>query len=365
MTSAAHINNDCLRARIHQLRIWTARLPLNTPLVHATADAPYLESVVVEVGLDTGVRGRAEVRGNGEYATGEDTPRILKALLTVDLAGGPVDATETIHSLLTESKLAAMALDVAVADASARALDLPLHRYWAPSSVGVTSVRTHAQIGFLDDAVRARHLAAAGFDRLKVRVGTADSKADLARLRDIADAAGPEMQLIVDANAGWSLEQALEVELALRDLPVVWLEQPVATVTELSLLREQSEVPIYADEVARDAATVQALAGMVDGVHLKLEKCGTVASLFETVEAARDAGLAVALGQMDQGRLGCAVTTHLAVALGFPRAELWGCASITRDLTDELCMVDGGVHVPTGAGTGIDRIDTNLLKEVA
>lgn len=364
---STNLVNEHSAEAITGFRAWTVALPLCRRLHHATADVGALTSVVVEVELSDGVRGYAEVRSNGAYATGEDEASIVAALRAVPLTGRTTG--EIGADLSGQSLLAWMAVDTAVWDAVARKSDVPLYQAWNPIAAKADSVRTHAQIGFGDVATAeeaARTFAAAGFDRIKIRVGAPDLSTDIARVQAIRRAVGPDVTLIVDVNGGWNYDTAAAGIDALAGLGVAWIEQPVMAVSELARLRSDAGIPIYADESVRDADSVELLtaAGAVDGVHLKLEKCGTVARLFQTVARARVNGLAVALGQMDQGQLGCAVTTHLAVALGLERAELWGWAGIARDLTDRLVMREGSVTVPAGAGHGIASIDTTFAQEI-
>ncbi len=131
---------------------------------------------------------------------------------------------------------------------------------------------------------------------------------------------------MVDANGGWDVPTAIGSLRWLTDLGVAWFEQPVAGLDGLAAVRSASPIPVWADESVRDAASVRAAAtlGAIDGVHLKLEKTGTVAALTEAVDTARRHELEIGLGQMDCGRLGCATTVQLAAGLGIGIAELWG-----------------------------------------
>jgi L-alanine-DL-glutamate epimerase-like enolase superfamily enzyme len=353
--------------RISGLRAWSVSFPLRRRLHHATVDVSNLTSIVVEVQLSDGFRGRAEVRSNGAYATGEDEAAIVAALRAAPPEGKSID--DVGDQLSRHSTLARMAVDTAVWDALARRSGLPLYRVWNPAAPQADSVRTHAQIGFSDvdtAADLARSFVDAGFDRLKIRVGAADMSVDVARVRAIRRAVGPDVVFVVDANGGWTYDTAAEAIDAIAEAGVAWVEQPVMDAADLARLRKHAAVPVYADESVRDPASIELLvsADAVDGVHLKLEKCGTAGLLFQTVAAARANGLEVALGQMDQGQLGCAVTAHLAAALGLERAELWGWADIARDLTDTMVMRSGCVSVPAGIGNGIDSIDTTFAREI-
>jgi L-alanine-DL-glutamate epimerase-like enolase superfamily enzyme len=352
---------------IRRLRGWTVSLPLAARLRHAGTDVAALTSVLVEVELSDGIRGHAEVRANGAYATREDEAVIVPALRALRPEGKTV--CEIDDELAARSRLARMALDVATWDALARRVELPLYQMWNSAAAHVDSVRTHAQIGFGDSdtaAESARSFVAAGFDRLKIRVGGPDMATDIGRVHTIRQAVGPAIELIVDANGAWTYDTAAAAIDALADIGVTWVEQPVMAIEDMARLRRHAAVPIYADESARDSESVERLAaaGAADGVHLKLEKCGTARLLFQTAAAARANGLKIALGQMDQGQLGCAVTTHLAVALELDRAELWGWASIARDVTDAMEMHHGCVAVPVGPGNGIEFIDTSFAQEI-
>lgn len=340
------------RQPLRSLSWWAISHPLARPLRHASADAATLESIVVAADIG-GTVGFAEVRANGAYATGEDGRLIESALSAVALG---VSVEETTEALLPISHLAAMAIDIAAWDALGHREATPLYRLLGGEET--FGVETHAQIGFGDvpeAAALAARFVGEGFRRVKVRVGSSDPTLDIRRLRAIRKVVGAEVVVTADANAGWSLEQAQSVMASFADLAVTWIEQPVASSAQLRILSEQNFIPIRADESVRGDASIRELGEKraVHGVHLKLEKSGTVARLVSSIAQARAAGFDVALGQMDQGRLGCAATTHLAAGLGFRSAELWGCAEILDDIAGPLTIDRGTVLVPQGPGLGV------------
>lgn len=340
--------------RLCALSWWRVSLPLRLALHHASACESALESIIIAADFD-GVTGLAEVRSNGSYATGETAEDIEMGFRSGSIIG--LLLREATKAVITRSKLAAMALDMAAWDALGKRRGEPLYIILGGSET--KELVTHAQIGFGDVAnavALTRRFLREGFSRLKVRVGASDDAMDLARLRAIRVEAGPEVSIVADANSGWSTEQALRVLPELKSLKVKWLEQPVPNITGLEMLTAQNLVPIRADESARDAESVSQLgrAHAVNGVHLKLEKVGTVGHLVEAMDAARRAGLSVAFGQMDQGRLGCAATTHVAAGLGISEAELWGCAEVTDDIAGPLVIERGAVQLPQRPGLGVD-----------
>jgi len=101
-----------------------------------------------------------------------------------------------------------------------------------------------------------------------------------------------------------------------------------------------------------------------DGVHLKLEKAGSISGLFHQVRSAADAGLDVYLGQMDQGRLGSCVTAHLAACVDARAYEVWGFQQVEEDIATGFEVEQGCARLPEGAGTGVN-VDWDRLRLIA
>lgn len=347
-------------------------LPLRRRLTHTTVDTGELVQVVLRLERADGHVGWAETRGNGAYATHHTTESIVAALAALPAVTDPLWAEPGAPAALLARSCppAAMLLDIAHRDAGARARGVPLAEELraefgtAGGPVGPRALPTHAAIPFgtpKEAAELTSRAAASGFRRVKIRVG-GDPLLDSARIaaaRGAADrVAGPgAVALAADANGGWGPHTALAATPWLARYGVAWLEQPTAPgdLATMARVRADSPVPVWADEDVRDAADVRRVAdlGAADGVHLKLEKAGTVAALAEAVATARARGLDVALGQMDCGRLGCATTAHLAAGLGLTVAELWGCANVEHDLATGLELRDGAVRLPEAPGLGV------------
>ncbi|MFJ7996346.1 mandelate racemase/muconate lactonizing enzyme family protein [Streptomyces sp. NPDC096310] len=363
-------------------------LPLRLKLRHHAVDTAELTEVFLRIRLADGATGWAETRGNGAYATHHTAGSITAALGGLPPAGDQAwaDPAALATRLAAHCPPAAALLDIARRDAVARSRGLPL---WAtltaprgrdgtgagagrtepaPASVPAGPAHpplpTHAPIGFgtpEEAAALATAAAEAGFGRVKIRVG-GDQDRDRARVGAVRRAVdrvtgAGTVTLAADANGGWDVATARAAARWLADHGVAWLEQPTppGDLAAMAAVRTHSPVPLWADESVRDAASVHALAdaGAADGVHLKLEKAGTVDALAAAVGAARSRGLAVGLGQMDCGRLGCATTAHLAAGLAVEVAELWGCAHLAHDVTDGLTLHRGAVRLPDGAGLGV------------
>ncbi|MEH3088507.1 MAG: hypothetical protein PGN24_02530 [Microbacterium arborescens] len=187
--------------------------------------------------------------------------------------------------------------------------------------------------------------------------GGEDTRLDLARVAAVR-ALSASVDISVDANGAWTADAARAACRDLAALGVVWVEQPTPDLAGLRAVRRDGAVRVRADESTRDAGDAAVLAESADGVHLKLEKSGTVLALAAAVADAREAGLDVALGQFDQGRLGCAATLHVAAALGFAKAELWGFADVATDIAAGIELAGPGFAVPDHPGLGVDLLTT-------
>jgi len=119
----------------------------------------------------------------------------------------------------------------------------------------------------------------------------------------------------VDANAAWSVEQALRLIPQLAELGVELVEQPLA-VDDVNGLRQlkaaQLPLLIVADESVKTAADVVRLADAVDGVNIKLMKTGGIQGALTAIHTARSCGLKVMLGCMVESSLGATAAAHLA-----------------------------------------------------
>ncbi|TQM79787.1 L-alanine-DL-glutamate epimerase-like enolase superfamily enzyme [Saccharothrix saharensis] len=286
---------------------WTVYgLHLRSPLRISRSVMARRDAVRVVLEAD-GVRGHGEVVTSQYY--GLDVERITGLLH--DLA--PVVAScadpGELRALLPELPPGVLAaVDAALHDLEALRAGVPVH-----AALGIpqwTDVPTAYTIGIgsvRDAATEAAALAARGFRVLKVKVGAED---DVARVEAVR-AAAPDARLVLDPNGGWTAERAVRVVDRLTGVDA--LEQPIppGRWDELAWLRERCPVPLIADEDAATVADVRALADLVDGVNVKLAKCGGLTAAREVVDVARACGLDVMLGCLVASSLGIAPAVHL------------------------------------------------------
>ncbi|NYJ06742.1 enolase C-terminal domain-like protein [Petropleomorpha daqingensis] len=249
------------------------------------------------------------------------------------------------------------AADIALWDLKARLLDVPLadlfgrtrHRVPVYGSGGFTN---------LDRTQLAEQVAgwvAAGCTAMKIKIGEswgANPGRDLARVRRLRELAGDGVELMVDANGGYSPGQARRIGAALDELGVVWFEEPVSSddVDDLGALRGELRCDVAAGEYVADAREAARLAPAVDCLQLDVTRCGGYTGWL------RCTAIAVAAGRQVSGH--CAPSLHVPVAAALPelRHVEWFAdhARLEPLLVDGAPpVIDGELLVPDAPGHGM------------
>lgn len=208
------------------------------------------------------------------------------------------------------------ALDMALFDWLGKWVELPLWQIWGldPNVIVPTSVT----IGINSPAgakARVRDwLEFMDVRLLKVKLGNPSGiNADREMLRAVQQEA-PDLQLFVDANGGWSLEDAVYMCNWLAELGIKYVEQPLrrGQETNLAALKEKSSLPIFVDESCFTNGDIPNLANYVDGINIKLMKSGGLTEAMRMVHTARAYGLQVMLGCYSDSTLANTAAAQLA-----------------------------------------------------
>lgn len=228
------------------------------------------------------------------------------------LSACPIDLNSISDRLLAEydDQLATVAaIDAALHDWIGKRLAKPVWQQLgiSPAPLPLTSF----SIGIdSPDIVIQKVREAASFPILKLKIGTHD---DLNLLRLVRTAA-PKKIIRVDANAAWTVDQAIDFLPRLAELNIEFVEQPLPAgeLDGLRRLKEMQILPIVADESCVRPTDVAKVAGCVDGVNIKLSKCGGLRPGLQMIRTARELGLKVMLGCMIESSLGIAAPLQLA-----------------------------------------------------
>ena len=310
--------------RIETLEAFPLDVPLRAPFVIATARLERVQNVAVRLRLAGGAEGWGETPSL-RPVTVEDQPTALAAVARAGewLPGRDAGAWRPLAAELGERLpgLAAVAagIEMALLDALCHAWRVPLYRFFGGATDQVTTDITIPICPAGEAAELAAGYRAQGFDTIKTKVGL-DLDADVRRLLAIRGA-HPRCALVLDANEGFSADEALRAlrELRAAGVQPALFEQPVARDDWEGLGRVTREggVPVAADESCRTPADALRIAreGLAAVLNIKLVKSGVVGAL-EIAAIGRAAGLRLMIGGMVETRLAMGFAAHFAAGLG-------------------------------------------------
>jgi L-alanine-DL-glutamate epimerase-like enolase superfamily enzyme len=308
-----------------ELRFDPLDLELSEPFGIATGAQTLARNVLVRLRFEDGSEGMGEAAPfpavNGE--TQADALRALRegeaGLLGASLEAWRRSAARA-REILGASPSALCAFETALLDAFCRRAGISLLAFFggAEQSLETDITVTTGDVAHArDSAARAR---AQGFRVLKVKIGGVPVELDLERLFAIAGAA-PEARLVLDGNASFSAEAALDLLSRARSLEarLALFEQPTAAEDHegLAAVRRHGGIRVAADESARSARDVAKLARLcaVDVVNIKITKTG-IAEALDMIGCARCHGLGLMVGGMVESRLCMSASACLAAGIG-------------------------------------------------
>ena len=369
--------------KITRITATPIHVPLIPELTTKTAHGEHITSpyVIVEVETDTGLLGYGEAtvapRWSGETRTG--------CLAVIDDLIGPailgMDPREIavvwqrIDGVIRFNPFTKAAVEMAIWDLAGKAENAPVHdllggkvRQSAPIKMVVGAFEVEKAVGlaqrFLDWGVRT----------LKVKVGL-DPETDIARFQAVREVAGPDVPIGLDANCGWSAETAPEMLETLTAFDVLFAEQPIPAgdPQALATLRQQTDIPIMADESCFTVADAIQLTrhNAADILAVYPGKHGGLTETRRITEVAREAGIVCAMGSNLELGIATAAMLHLAMAdptidsERYP-ADLIGPLYHQADLiTEPLNLGPEVATVPEGPGLGVelDREQLHRYRE--
>jgi L-Ala-D/L-Glu epimerase len=340
-----------------RLEFETLELRTREPFHLARPSDPHgRRNVWVRLIDDDGVEGWGEAPATPYYGDTADTVSAVLpaygALLADEHDTLALERIEArLHVLVGRNPAARTALSAALHDLMGKRLETPVWKLWGldPAAAPLSSF-TLAMASA--DETRAKARANAHRPVLKIKVGGDD---DEARLRAIRDEA-PDAIVYVDANTAWTAKQALRRMPMLEEMNVAFVEQPLHPHDHdgLRLLRRRARLPIIADESCETAADIPRLVGAVDGINIKLAKCGSLREAVRMVHTARSHRLTVMLGCMLESSLGIAAAVQLAPLVDY--LDLDGALLVANDpFTGPGMEEDGSIRFNEEPGLGVTR----------
>lgn len=362
--------------KIESVELKHLSIPMVKPFKTALRTVVSAENTIVLIRTDDGKTGYGEAPPT-KPITGDTTESIIGAILKyiapaitgmeVD-TGDPRDVErlmETVQSCVPGNTSPKAACDMALYDLIGQELGIPVYRYLGSRDRKVLETDLTISIG-TPDKMREDALAAVaqGYNSLKLKVGIGPD-VDVERVKAIREAVGPDINIRLDANQGWSPQEAVDVmkKLEKSGLDIEFIEQPVAAgdFDGMKYVRENIDTPVMADESMFSPEDARRLLEMeaVDLINIKLMKCGGIYNALKILDIAESFGVECMLGCMCESKVSLAAAVQLATARdNITRVDLDAAILLARDPVHGGYIKDIPYFRSTEApGLGISGID--------
>lgn len=309
---------------------------------------------------------------------------VIKQYLAPAVEGLEIGHPSVLHqrmdAVVKGYPYAKAAIDFAYYDLTGKALGVPVHVLLGGLQREIVPV-THS-IGLLsiEEAVaEVRQVAKDGIRTIKIKVGV-DPDRDVAIVRAIREAVGPEMKLCIDANEGYKTPgQAIQTVRRMQDCNLLYVEQPVMGIERIARVAQAIDAPVMADEsawnahdvvqiIARDAAQI---------VSIYTTKPGGLYRAMQVSALCEAAGIVCNINGSVELGVGNLANVHLAAAA--PAATLSNVIPVSMPaealngrvggiyyaddlLAEPMVFADGGIRVPAAPGMGIDIDEAKVAK---
>lgn len=325
-------------------------LPLRHTFTIARGSTTVSRTLIVELEQD-GVCGYGEAGENDFYgASIPDMTAALEAVRPILESKGPTEPAELWAELESEfgpKSFPQCALDLAAWDLWGKLQQRPVWELWGLRADNLPV--TDYTIGIDTIEVMVRKMEEfAGWPVYKIKLGT-DRDIEIVReLRKHTDAV-----FRVDANCAWTVDQTIENSVALKELGVEFIEQPMVRENWAGMeqVYAKSALPVIADESCQREADVDRCARCFHGVNVKLVKCGGLTPAKRMLDSAREMGLKTMVGCMTESTVGISAISQLLPLLDY--VDMDGALLLADDIATGVRIEQGRVILPEENGCGV------------
>ena len=292
------------------------------PFTIATGTMTHAQNVFIRVHTDAGFYGVGEcsafpmIVGETQdtcLVMAKEFARLWKGRDALDIPG----RLQQLHDFTAGNSTIKSAFDMALYDIAAKNSGLPLYQFLGGAKRKVESDIT---IGIAEPAAMARkaiEFKQSGAMMLKVKLGK-DAKNDVERIKQIREAVGGGMKIRVDANQGWSFDDAVYALQNVSKYDVEFCEQPMRTWYDdrLPELKKLSPVKIMADESVfnHHDARKQIESNSCDYINIKFSKSGGINEAKKIHDLAAEKGIPCMMGGMLETRIALSAKLHFVYA---------------------------------------------------
>ena len=254
------------------------------------------------------------------------------------------------HHLFPKNPFLVCALDIAGWDLYGKMKRKKLCELWGLDSSKNPS--TDFTIGIDSIEIMVNKMKETPWPIYKIKLGTDHDIEIITELRKHTSAV-----IRIDANAAWEADEALEKINAFKDLGVEFIEQPLAKDDweGMKFLFERSALPLFADESCVAEGDVLKCYNHFHGINIKLTKCSGITPARRMITKARELGMQVMTGSMNESTVGSAAVAHLLPLLD--HVDMDGPLLLAEDVATGLTFDYGKVVISDLPGLGVTLMD--------
>ncbi len=349
---------------IKSIEVIPLKVKLIEPFIISLGKLEYADNVVVKITTQNGIIGFGECSPfrsiHGETA---ETCIAVGKIISENFIGKDALKIEELVSLMDKiifgNTSIKSAFDIALYDIASQHSKLPLYEFLGGKNDKVIHTDYTVSIDTPEKMTSdAKKILNAGFPVIKVKLG-GTAEEDIFRMKSIRAAVGNEIPIRIDANQGWSKEDAIYILSELKSLNIQHCEEPILKHSFLDLpeIKNTSAIPIMADESCCDHLDAARLIKIkaCDLFNIKLGKSGGIFKAMKILRLAEENNIGVQIGGFLESRLGFTASAH--VALSSPAAKFF---DFDTPLMFEEDPIKGGIRygenglvtLPLGIGLG-------------
>ncbi len=315
--------------RIARIEAFTVEFELAKPYLTAGYTGPGLtrkSCVILRLTADNGLQGLGESDPfpTFTYESPETVMQIIKNQLGPEILGmdprNIVSLHEKMDAIVPGWQFAKAPIDVAAHDILGQALGVPIFQLLGGQvrdripmlwPLGGDTPEANAQ--------EAAQKIAEGYRSLHIKLGALSPEVDVARVKAISEAVGPDIPLMIDANQAWDYSTAIRVIRQLEAFNVSMVEQPVPVraLDDMARIQASSDLPISADESLHSIHEAMTIIrrGAARIFSLKTGKCGGLFRTRQIAALAEAAGMPCFVNSMIEMGISVAASVHLAASV--------------------------------------------------
>jgi L-Ala-D/L-Glu epimerase len=280
------------------------------------------------------------------------TPELMKAVITENqemieniVWEHPAKYWEALKPFLGHNHFVQCAIDIAAYDIWSQRNGKTLYQMLG---LDISKVPfSNYTIGIDDIPTMIQKMKEFDFPIYKIKLGTPNDIEIIKALRKETEAI-----FRVDANTGWSVEEAIRNSEELANLGVEFIEQPLKA-DDFEGMKEvinHAKLPIMADESCVIEADVERCTGLFSGINIKLAKCGGITPALKMIKTAKAAKMKIMMGCMTESSIGISAIAQLLPLLDY--VDMDGAMLISNDPADGVTLENGKVIYTNRSGIG-------------